>query len=228
MGLRTWLGIKKKNSLERAPFYNVHSFSQLQQDRWVLSELANKNNGFFVEIGAFDGKKLSNTYLLEKEFGWTGILVEPNPTQHQAIRSNRSAVLDTRPVDASSGVTVTMRFVSEAPELSSMASKAHLDKHAEARSRDSIEIDQETVSLVEILERHNSPKDIDYISIDTEGNEFDILSTFDFLKYRVNLFSIEHNNTSAEQKIDYLMNERGYTRVFRQLSQFDAWYKKRA
>lgn len=227
MGLRTWLGIKKKNSLKRAPFYNAHSFSQLQQNRWVLSELANKGGGFFVEIGAFDGKKLSNTYLLEKEFGWTGILVEPNPTQHQAIRSNRSAVLDTRPVDARSGVTVTMRFVSEVPELSSMASKAHLDKHAEARSRDSIEIDQETVSLVELLEQHNSPENIDYISIDTEGNEFDILSTFDFLRYQVRLFSVEHNHTSAEHKIDSLMEERGYKRVFRELSQFDAWYKRK-
>ena len=55
----------------------VHSYAQIQQDLFILCELNFKRNGFFVEFGATDGIKLSNTYLLEKEFGWTGVLVEP-------------------------------------------------------------------------------------------------------------------------------------------------------
>src|ERR1017187_1984592 len=50
------------------------SKSQLRQDLMVLSELDFKRGGYFVEFGATNGVTLSNTYLLEKEYGWTGIL----------------------------------------------------------------------------------------------------------------------------------------------------------
>ena len=53
------------------------SESQIFQDLFVINELDFKENGFFVEIGAADGKYLSNTYLLEKEFNWDGLVVEP-------------------------------------------------------------------------------------------------------------------------------------------------------
>lgn len=228
MGIKTWLGLKKKRvPIEKAPFYNVNSHSQIQQDRWVLGELSNKSNGYFVEVGAFDGKSLSNTYLLEKEFGWTGILAEPNPAQHQAIRSVRSASVDTRPVDGISGRSVLMRFMEGEPELSSMATNAYSDQHAENRKHEAVEIDQTTVSLNDLLEEHGAPTDIDYISIDTEGNELDILSTFDFGKYNVRLFSVEHNYTSADGKIEEFLVGKGYERVCREWSRFDGWYRKR-
>ena len=53
------------------------SRSQLRQDLFVLSQLDFKRNGYFVEFGATNGFNLSNTHLMEKEFGWTGILAEP-------------------------------------------------------------------------------------------------------------------------------------------------------
>lgn len=229
MGIKTWLGLKKKRApIEKAPFYNANSHSQIQQDRWVLSELANKTNGFFVEVGAFDGKSLSNSYLLEKEFGWNGILAEPNPLQHDAIRSVRSVPLDGRPVDATSGRSVLMRFMEVEPELSAMVDYAYSDKHAYNRQHEAVEIGQTTVSLNDLLEEHHAPNDIDYISIDTEGNELDILSTFDFGKYNVRLFSVEHNYTSADGKIEEFLASKGYERVCREWSRFDAWYRKRS
>ena len=67
---------------------NDHEFySQLGQDLFVLIELGNKKEGFFIEIGAGDGFYLSNTYLLEKNFGWTGILVEPNKSFYNSFQS---------------------------------------------------------------------------------------------------------------------------------------------
>jgi len=58
---------------------NQKYYSQLGQDKWVLEKLDYKENGFFIEIGAYDGITLSNTYSLEKDFGWDGICVECNP-----------------------------------------------------------------------------------------------------------------------------------------------------
>ncbi|WP_421357751.1 FkbM family methyltransferase [Agrobacterium rosae] len=227
MGLRTWLGLKKKRKpVERPLFYHENSYSQLQQDRWVLSELSEKANGFFVEVGAFNGKDLSNTYLLEKEFEWRGILVEPNPILSETIRAARGVPLDTRPVDSVSGKKVLMRFVVDEPELSSMESNAYSDKHAESRRKESVEVEQTTVSLNDLLAAHHAPTDIDYISIDTEGNELDILTAFNFKKYNVSLFSIEHNNTSAENLIENLLIAEGYERVYREWSRFDAWFRK--
>ena len=76
------------------------SFAQLHQDLWVLHETRHKRNGYFVEFGATDGVNLSNTCLLEREFGWRGILAEPNPAWHAALRQNRKADIDLRCVAA--------------------------------------------------------------------------------------------------------------------------------
>lgn len=227
VGIRTWLGLKKRPHIERPHFWNEHSFSQIQQDRWVIDELKGKRNGFFVEIGAYDGQHFSNTFMLEGEYGWSGILAEPNPLLSHSIRELRSNPLCTSPVDAITGRSVKMRFVADAPALSCMAELADKDLHAEARSKESVEIVQTTISLNDLLDTYNAPKVIDFISIDTEGNEPDILSTFDFNRYDVSLFCIEHNNTDSNIKLDEIMLPRGYERVYREWSRFDAWYRKR-
>ena len=67
----------------------MQSFSQLGQDLAVLKYYNNKRNGYFVEAGASDGLDLSNTYLLEKEFGWSGICVEPIPEIFKRLVVNR-------------------------------------------------------------------------------------------------------------------------------------------
>src|SRR3990167_7150651 len=64
------------------------SKSQHRQDLFVLSQLNFKRNGYFVEFGATNGIDLSNTYLLEKEFGWAGILAEPAKCWHKDLKKN--------------------------------------------------------------------------------------------------------------------------------------------
>lgn len=227
MGLRSWMGL---NAAARQPkFLSQHtdlpSYSQLKQDLWVLAETRNKREGFFVEVGAFDGIQFSNSYLLEKEFAWSGILAEPNPSFSESIAKSRSAPLCTNPVSSHSGRVVTMLFCPDAPELSAMAEHASLDQHAAARQVNN-QMEMTTISLNDLLENHDAPRNIDFISLDTEGSELDILSTFDCAKYDVKLMCIEHNGTPAEAKIDTLMISRGYSRVHKKWSQFDAWYCK--
>ncbi|CAN7372013.1 FkbM family methyltransferase [Aminobacter ciceronei] len=201
------------------------SSSQLQQDLWALSEAGNKTDGFFVEVGAYDGVTHSNTYLLE-QVGWAGILAEPNPAAEQSIVTRRKAPLCSQPVGKVSGVEVDMLFVPDHPELSTMQQFAGGDRHASRRA-DHTKVTQTTISLNDLLARYDAPKKIDFISIDTEGSEPEILEGFDFGRYDVRLFAIEHNYTQAEKQIDRLMKLRGYERVHRLWSRWDAWYRKR-
>lgn len=201
------------------------SKSQIFQDLWVLHETNEQRGGFFVEFGATDGVSLSNTYLLEQEYGWSGILAEPNPVWHAKLRENRKAAISDACVAARDGETVTF-LATDQPELGTMVAFAPADTHSDAR-RAAKRIDVTTLSLTSLLSTHNAPKRIDFMSIDTEGSEYDILSAFDFSAYDVRLFAIEHNGTEAEGKLDALMAKHGYERRFRALSWFDGWYAKR-
>lgn len=53
------------------------SYSQIGQDLFVLNHYNNKRNGYYVDIGSYDGVNFSNTYLLEKDYDWIGICIEP-------------------------------------------------------------------------------------------------------------------------------------------------------
>lgn len=201
------------------------SKSQIFQDLWVLHETNGKRGGFFVEFGATDGVSLSNTCLLEQEYGWTGILAEPNPVWHARLAANRRAIVSHECVAARDGETVTF-LATDQPELGTMAAFAPDDTHAGAR-RKATSIDVKTISLNTLLARHGAPREIDFMSIDTEGSELDILEAFDFSAYDVRLFAIEHNSTAAEGKLDALMAKHGYVRRLPALSWFDGWYARR-
>ena len=67
----------------------IETHSQAGQDLWVLETLKNKKNGFFLDIGAYDGLKYSNSYLLEKNFNWNGLMVEAHPCNYNSLKNNR-------------------------------------------------------------------------------------------------------------------------------------------
>lgn len=206
-------------------FLNIEaSHAQILQDLWVTFETGGTRDGFFVEFGATDGRTNSNTCLLEQRYGWTGILAEPNPIWHANLRSNRTCRIDHRCVAARSGETVEF-VATENPELSTIAAYAANDHFALVRSV-APRIVVETLSLNDLLIRHEAPRRIDYMSVDTEGSEFEILNAFDFSRYDIGLFSIEHNNTDQEARLDGLMAANGYVRKFPEFSQWDAWYVK--
>jgi hypothetical protein len=54
-------------------------FSQVKQDSLIIGLLRNKRQGFFIDLAANEARKLSNTYALERSFGWEGLCIEPNP-----------------------------------------------------------------------------------------------------------------------------------------------------
>lgn len=113
----------------------------------------------------------------------------------------------------------------DAAELSTINSYSGTDFHQEER-KEGKTYDVKTISLLDLLEKYSAPKEIDFLSIDTEGSEFDILSNFDFNKYEIKVITCEHNFTPAREKIFSLLSGNGYARVFEKLSKFDDWYVK--
>ena len=199
------------------------SKSQILQDLWVCYELNEKREGFFVELGATNGLVNSNTWLLENKLQWKGILAEPNPFWHSLLTVNCNSTVDHRCVHSVSGEMVSFLATEDSdPELSSIAAFANGDHFAEVRASVT-PIQVKTVSLNDLLLEHNAPADIDYLSIDTEGSEYEILSHFDFGRYRVNLISVEQNR-NTEAKIESLLRRHGFRRVFKEFSQWDGWY----
>lgn len=211
-----------KNELGDAINFLSKSQSQLNQDLFVLHFLNYKSNGFFVEFGATNGLTLSNTYMLEKFYGWNGILAEPAQCWQKELVENRSCHIDNKCVWSESNTKLKFNETSD-PELSTINNFSDSDLHSLSRKK-SQTYEVETISLNDLMEKYNAPEKIDYLSIDTEGSEFHILSNFNFEKYSFGIITVEHNYTIDREKIFQLLTQKGYNRVYSDLSQFDDWY----
>jgi hypothetical protein len=174
----------------------AESQSQYQQDLWVLNRLG--SNGFYVEIGCGDGFIMSNTYLLEKA-GWRGISVDPFPLDWSG-RRNRLVV------GAIWDKEVSTRFVCGA-YLGGI--EECLGKWKEGL-RDTPVVELETIHIRRFLEKYDVPRVIDYLSLDTEGSEYDILAAFPWDTHSVRMISVEHNHEEPKRtQIRELLEGRG-------------------
>lgn len=217
--------INYSNFLEFIVSNRWRSKSQISQDLFVLYFTQQKKDGYFIEIGACDGKHLSNTFALEKK-GWTGIICEPSRFWHQKMK-NRKCVLSKKAVFSESGKKLMFNEVPKYPELSGCNDYLENDNNSKLR-KDFTSYEVETISLNDLIKKHLDNKQIDYISIDTEGSEFEILKDFDFKKHQVEIFTIEHNFLEGKRdKIFKIMTENDYKRVFETLSHWDDWYVKK-
>ncbi|MBI3479391.1 MAG: FkbM family methyltransferase [Nitrosomonadales bacterium] len=203
------------------------SHSQIFQDLFVQFMLQDKRGGFFVDFGATDGVNMSNSYTLEKTFGWTGILAEPARCWQQNLKNNRNSLIESRCVWNKTGDVLTFKEVVGAAELSTIGHYTESDGHSSARIETGVDYQVETISLNDLLKQHNAPTTIDYLSIDTEGSEFEILQAFDFDAYDIRIITVEHNHTPNREKIYSLLISKGYVRKLEALSLFDDWYVKR-
>jgi len=186
------------------------SFSQLGQDLKVIDFYKNKKDGFFIEIGANDGINLSNTYLLEKEYNWKGICCEPLPHIFDQLVMNRpNSICYREAVYNKSGLSLIFNIAHHSELLSGIAE--HIDAHKNTVDSNKTTIQVETISLLDVLDKANAPKFIEYMSIDTEGSELEILRNFDFDKYTFGLIDVEHNYIEDKRaEIKNLLISKGY------------------
>ena len=195
------------------------SKAQLAQDLMVLGISGLKKSGYFVEFGATDGKQLSNTFLLESSFNWSGLLAEPARVWHKSLLRNRACSADFRLVSNVTGSEVEF-LEAEQPELSTRVDYTHTD-HLH-RTGNSYRV--ETVTLDDLLSHHGAPAEFDYLSIDTEGSELDVLSGFDVGYWRPRIITIEHNFTSVHDEILKKLLPVGYKQLPPALSKWDSWF----
>lgn len=203
-----------KNKIFNFMYKNIkNSYSQIFQDLFVIYSLNFKKKGFFIEIGVGNGKDLSNTYLMEKNYEWNGILCEPDERNFKKIKKIRKAKLVKSLISNNCKSDVEFYLNNDPYSSSSIITKNSGNK-----------IYTNSMCLNHLFEKFKLEK-VDYISIDTEGNEYEIIKNFNFKRNKVKIFTIEHNFDNKKRHIiQKLMIENGYKKVMSYISHMDDWY----
>lgn len=183
--------------------------SQIGQDRVVAELLGFKREGFFVDIGAHDGINGSNTYFFEEKLGWKGIAFEPNPQVFNKLFANRKCFLENCCVGSERKLVNFLRCSGYTEMLSGILEE-YDPRHLQRIDREIAEFGGEKV-ICEVpqypfsyfLEKYKLD-DIDYLSLDTEGNELKVLSTIPHDKIRIKVLSVENNYGDIEM-IKYMI-----------------------
>ena len=194
-------------------------YSQYQQDKIVYEMFfKNKKNGTFVEIGASGA---SNCYFFEKNMGWNGLAIDGYKKLYEEIKKYRKCTVLYKILSDEEGEDEFIEvkgyghlysgLMSKMPEEQKLRIKRVLTKEDNKKENFGAKIRKvKTEKLSNVLEEHNITH-IDYLSIDTEGSEIEILSTVDFDKVNIDVITIEDNFNIP--KYTEFFEKRGYTLI---------------
>lgn len=196
-------------------------YSQYGQDKWLYKNLfTNKTNGFFIEVGADDGVDKSNTLFFEETLGWKGICVEPSPTRFNSLIKNRKCLTENVAVSKQKGEAKFLDIQGYGKGLSGII-KTYSDtwkqriqtdiQHPQNKGFEKVTVP--TITFTELLEKNNAPSVIDFCSIDTEGHEYEVVTSLDFTKYTINVFVIELNPETYGNVVNDYLVEKNYTLI---------------
>ena len=197
----------------------TETHAQQVQDLMAIY-FADSKPGFFVEFGATDGVDFSNTFLLEERYGWQGIVAEPAKMWHRDLYKNRKCQISEKCVYSVTGKELNFSEAASG-KLSTLIEYKDSDGHSRQVSSEYTVI---TVSLEDLLLEFSAPNYIDFLSIDTEGSEFEIIQNFNFSKFKFGFICIEHNHTENNEKIEDILTTNGYIRILIESSDFDGWF----
>lgn len=179
-----------------SPNSEIVSSSQLGQDIWVIDSLNFKRNGYFLDLGALDGATDSNSLMLEMKYGWNGICIEANPDVFPMLSSNRDCMCVNALLDSDEGEIKTFHCANELSYVENDNRSMPLEELKKLLIKRNIaykSVKMKTRTISKVLEIYNAPYVIDYMSIDIEGKELDVISTFPFDDYHINTLTVEHN-----------------------------------
>ena len=187
-------------------------YSQWGEDLFIDNFFNNKNNGIYLDIGCFHPYMYSNTCLLHKR-GWSGVNVDINQTSidlFNIIRPN-----DTNICAAVSKEKKDLKVYFDDPfsPVNTVDKKFYENLEISFKNKKIFTIQSKTIQ--EIFDINKIKDEIDFINIDAEGLDFEILQQIDFSKYKVNLLSIETHNVDGSktenfESIKNLLAKNGY------------------
>lgn len=193
----------------------IQFYSQYSQDKYIYNTFfKNKTNGTFVEIGADDGVRFSNCKFFEDYLGWNGIAIEARKDAYSKLIKNRGCLCVNAVLSDKEEETEFLDIKGYGIGLSGLINKydkRHIERiHNEVKNPNNKGYDKiivNTEKLSNILEKQNI-YNIDFLSIDTEGSELDILKTLDFTKFNIDVITIE-DNYNDRNIIDFF-TKKGY------------------
>jgi FkbM family methyltransferase len=190
--LSFYLKYLKLLSIKNKIFFYISirtSFSAQYQDRYVV-KLFNFKPGFYVDIGAFDGISNNNTLLLDKFYNWKGICIEPNPISYKKLLRYRKKSINYN--IAISNYKKKLQKFSNLDQLSRLSKKGN--------------VLVKNFSLKNILKK----KKIDFLKIDVEGHELNVIRSIDFRKTTIKSILIERPTrkiNSILKKNNFFLNK---------------------
>lgn len=185
-------------------------YSEYGQDRWLVKNvLGDRRDGIFVEAGALDGLIDSNTLFLARERGWRGVLIEGNPMLLDRLEENRPDATVVGCALASADGLADFRVVSGCVGWSGLVSTLDEGRFVPA----GVTVKVITRPLADVL-RQCRVTSVDYLSLDLEGAELDVLSVFPFAEIPIRVIGVEDNNAD-NHALRQLLTRHGYTHIAR-------------
>ena len=190
---------------------NKFFFSECGQDKIVKDTFfKNQEDGFFVEIGAFDGLQGSNCYHFERFMNWKGIAIEASPTQFNKLKKNRNCQLHNVAL-SSTKKTVEFYEVTEGfTQMSGINNANYQNSFNRIINKSKSKINKIKINSIPFSEIIPNNQIIDLVSIDIEGNEFEVLNSIDYDIYEIKVIILENN---IPEKLNYLkfFTEKNYS-----------------
>ncbi len=203
-----------------SPIFSRETFySQYGQDKYIYEHFFKnkKDPGIFIEIGAYNGITLSNTYFFEKHLGWRGICIEPLPEVFEKLKENRPLSKCFRGCISDKNQWAQLIHVTGPSEMLSGLAKKYDQQHLKRIDYELKELGgkMEIIKvpccrLPDLLEKFQIFH-VDYLSIDVEGGELEILKSIDFNKFEITIISVENNYQDPEFK--RFLEQNGYKRI---------------
>lgn len=193
---------------------NFVSYSQHGDDFIAWQLLGKPKTGFVVEVGAFDGIHLSNSFSLEN-LGWSSLCIEPNPRIFEYLTSNRPKSLNINKAIVGSPSTKTIDFFSEDIGVLSGAKYDEEDVKRRYQNR-GLQYNSPKKIVVQAVDMNtllteSKIENVDLLSIDVEGFEMEVLKGLDFDRFSINLMIIEANSKIEENEIkEYISKQQHF------------------
>ena len=209
---------------ERSFFWNENFASQSGQDKIIKNSFfSSKKKGYFVEIGAFDGVLGSNCIHFEKSMKWDGIAIEPSTIQFEKLKLNRKCHLINKAIateekeveflEVEEGYTQMSGIINE-----NFTSEETIKKDPRSKTKKII------ITTTTFDKNIPFDKEIDYLSIDIEGGEMELLDSIDFKKYNIKVISVE-NNSPEKLNFKEFFDKKNFN-YFDRVGQDEIFYNK--